>query len=262
MSETVKRWEGRTVDEKYQLRRYLGNSDHSAVFLTLTPHAAAGSEKAALKLIPADADADRQLERWNGAGQLNHSNLLRILDSGRDGAALLYVVEELAEENLAQILPERALTAEEAHVTLPPVLLALQFVHEKGYVHGRIQPSNILAIGDHVKLSSDSLTALGDSPRSPKTLSPYDPPEAGKGEISEAGDVWQFGMTLVEVLTQRLPVWDRTWRRAPQIPAEMPEPFREIAECCLQIDPRKRWTSAQIMLRLGAEWPEEQRLRA
>jgi serine/threonine protein kinase len=261
MSETVKRWEGRTVDGKYPLRRYLGGSDHSAVFFTLLPDRAADSDKAAIKLIPADAEAKGQLLRWAAARELAHPNLLRILDMGRDGSALLYLVEELAEENLAQILPERALTAEEAHVALPPILRALQFLHDKGFVHGRLQPANILAIEDQVKLSSDSLAALGDPGRT-RTLAAYDPPEAALGDVSWASDVWQLGMTLVEILTQRLPVSDPTRRRPPEIPAEVPEPFREIAEHCLRVDPRKRWTVAKIMSRLEEAWAAEERLRA
>jgi TonB family protein len=137
---------------------------------------------------------------------------------------------------------------------LPPVLRALQFVHDKGFVHGHVQPSNILAIGDQAKLSSDVLDAPGESNRRAAATSAYDPPEAGTvpGAASTAADVWQLGMTLVEVLTQRLPVWDRARASAPVIPAAVPEPFREIAGRCLQVDAGKRWTMAEIGDRLGS----------
>jgi len=163
-------------------------------------------------------------------------------------------VEEFAEEDLSQVLPERALSAEEARAMLPPVLRALQCVHDKGFAHGRIQPSNILAIGDQVKLSSDVLGVPGERPSVRKT-SAYDPPEAATGAISTAADVWQLGMTLVEVLTQRLPVWDRMRPSAPEVPATVREPFREIAGRCLQVDAGKRSTIAEISDRLGAERP-------
>jgi len=254
MSETWKRWAGRTVDGRFPLQSYLGGSDHSAVFLTLTQGGAGDSEKAAIKLIPADAaDAEKQLLQWKSARDLNHPNLIRIFEAGRcelDDTALLYVVEEYAEENLSQILPERALTAEETRGMLPPILRALQYVHDKGLVHGRIRPSNILAIGDQVKLSSDSLGGPGE--RRSATTSAYDPPEAATGAMLTAVDVWQLGMTLIEVLTQRLPVWDRTRPSAPEVPA-VPEPFREVAGHCLQVDAEKRWTVGQILERLGAE---------
>ena len=254
MTETWKQWEGRTVDGRFPLESYLGGCDHSAVFLTRWQSAAGDSEKAAIKLIPASpADAGKQLARWKVAGELNHPNLIRIFETGRcelDSADLLYVVEEYAEENLSQILPERALTAEEVRATLPPVLKALQFVHEKGFVHGHIHPSNILAIGDQVKLSSDALEVPGESDGRAGVTSAYDPPEAATGAPSPAADVWQFGMTLVEVLTQRLPVWDRVGTAAPEIPLTVPEPFREIAGHCFERDAARRWTIAEIGDRL------------
>src|SRR5271155_4320491 len=136
MSETWKQWAGRTVDEKFPLQNYLGGSDHSVVFLTVAPVGVGDPEKAAIKLIPADpANAENQLLRWKATGELTHPNLIRIFATGRcelGGAEFLYVVMEYAEENLSQILPERALTPEESRGLLPPVLRALQWVHEKG----------------------------------------------------------------------------------------------------------------------------------
>jgi TonB family protein len=244
MSETLKRWEGRIVAGKFPVERYLGESDHSAVFTT---QGQGGRGKAVIKMIAADvADAEQQLRRCRAARELSHPNLIRIIEAGQEGTALLYVVEEYAEENLAQILPERPLTAEEAREMLRPVLRALQYLHGKGFVHGHIQPSNILAIGDQVKLSSDSLGTPGEKRRG--AASAYGPPEAVN---STAGDVWQLGMTLVEVLTQHLPTWDRAQTSAPEIPATVPEPFREIAANCLQIEAGKRWTVAQVFERMG-----------
>jgi TonB family protein len=251
MSETWKQWEGRTVAGRFPLQSYLGGSDHSAVFLTCLQNAAGDSEKAAIKLISALPDAERQLLRWKFAGELNHPSLIRIFEAGHcelEGADLLYVVEEYAEENLSQILPERALTAEEVRAMLPPVLKALQFVHDKGFVHAHIHPANILAIGDQVKLSSDALEVPGETNRRAESPSAYDPPEAATGALSPAADIWQLGMTLVEVLTQRLPVWGTN---APEIPATMPEPFDEIAGHCLQVDAGRRWAIAEIADHLG-----------
>src|SRR5229473_2889535 len=199
MSEAWKRWEGRTVDGRFPLQRYLGGSGHSAVFLTVTQPRGGDSEKAAIKLIPASAvDANHRFLRWKAASELTHPNLIRIFEAGRgelDGTELLYVVMEYAEENLSQILPERALTAEEARAMLPPILRALQCVHDKGFVHGHIQPSNVLAVGDQVKLSSDALSVPDAGRRGAGTVGDYDPPEAATGAISTPADVWQLGMT-------------------------------------------------------------------
>src|ERR1700674_4706343 len=147
MSEAWKRWEGRPVDGRFPLQSYLGSSDQSAVFLTVTQPSGSDSEKTAIKLIPADAvDAKHQFLRWKAASELTHPNLIRIFEAARcelDGTELLYVVMEYAEENLSQILPERALTADETRGMLPPILRALQFVHDKGLGHEQIQPQII-----------------------------------------------------------------------------------------------------------------------
>ena len=259
MSESWQAWVGCTVDGRFPLLSYLGGSDHSAVFLTLAHGGVVDAEKAAIKLIPADAaDAEKQLLRWETASELTHPNLIRIFAAGRcelEGTAQLYVVEQYAEENLSQVLPQRALTAEEARVMLPPILRALQCVHDLGLAHGHIQPSNILAVADQVKLSSDTLGVAGERRPGAPATSAYDPPEAATEAVSTAADIWQLGMTLVEALTQRLPVWDRARPRVPEVPATVPEPFREIAKRCLQVDPGKRWTIAEITDRLGAELP-------
>jgi TonB family protein len=224
------------------------------VFLTVAQPRGSDLEKAAIKLIPAGAvDANHQFLRWKAASELTHPNLIRIFEAGRcelDRTELLYVVMEYAEENLSQILPERALTAGEARGMLAPILRALQFVHDKGFVHGHILPSNILAVADQVKLSSDTLSMAGERSGGARATSAYDSPEAATGTISTAGDVWQLGMTLIVVLTQRLPVWDRARTSAPGVPAAVPEPFREIAGHCLQVDARQRWTVGEIVHRV------------
>jgi TonB family protein len=252
MSETWKRWEGQVVDGKFPLLRYLGGSDHSAVFLT--ERVSGAPQKAAIKLIPADpAGAESQLRRWTQSTELDHPHLVRVLESGRwevEGTLLLYVVMEAAEEDLSQILPERALSPAEVREMLPPVLAALIYIHERGLVHGRLRPSNILAAGDLVKVSVDSLRASGEMVASGNGMDGYAPPEAASAKLTPAADVWSLAITLVEVLTQRRPTWDPAEPVSPSVPQDLPEPFAEIARRCLQVDPKQRWTIAKIAGRL------------
>jgi len=250
-NESWKRSEGRIVAEKFRLLSYLAGSDDSGVFLTSLQMAGGKSKEAAIKLIYAPAtDAEKQLAVLKSARELDHPNLIRIFEVGRceiAGRQLLYVVQEYAEENLSQVLPERALTPEEVREMLPPILDALQYLHGKGFAHGHLQPSNILAIADQVKLSSDALVPFGDRAHGTRPASAYDPPEVKAGAISPASDIWQLGMTLIEVLTQQLPAWDRARPGSLEIPRSMPEPFRELSKHCLQVDATRRWTVAQIL---------------
>jgi TonB family protein len=257
MSETWKQWEGQVVNGEFPLLRYLGGSDHSAVFLT--ERRAGTSEKAAIKLVPADpAHAETQLRRWKQSGELTHPHLVRVFEAGScelEGTPLLFVVMEAAEEDLSQILPERALSPDEVRQLLPPVLDALAYVHGKGLVHGRLRPSNILAAGDQVKVSSDTLRASGELVASPSGLDGYAPPEATSGKLTPAADVWSLAVTLVEVLTQRRPAWNSTTPSPPVLPGGISEPFLEVAQRSLQIDPQQRWTVAQIGARLQSTQP-------
>src|SRR5262245_56145892 len=133
--ENWRNWSGQTVANQFVLGESLGESEHSIVFST---EIGSDHKKAAIKLIPADPKtADLQLARWKQASQLSHPNLLRILRWGRCTLLqtdLLYVVMEFAEEDVSQILPQRALTPDEARVLLPPVLDALGYLHANGLV--------------------------------------------------------------------------------------------------------------------------------
>lgn len=253
MSEASKQWEGQVVEGIFPLQQYLGGSDHSAVFLT--QRAGAEPQKAAIKLFPADpATADLQLTSWKFAEQLSHPNLLRLFRSGRcriDGNDLLYLVMEYAEEDLSQILPQRALTPEETRDMLSPVLDALEYLHGKGFVHGDLKPANILATGDHLKLSSDAISRIGESQSVSRRAGTYDPPEAISGVLTPTADTWSLGMTLVEVLTQHLPEWEPGTNREPAVAATLPAPFLEIARQCLRLEPHQRISIADIAARLN-----------
>ena len=244
-TELWKSWEGRVVDEKFPLRQWLGSSDHSAVFRT--ERSGAGSQKAVIKLIRAGSSGgDAQLSRWAGAARLSHLHLIRLFECGRaviDGTRLLYVVMEYAEENLAEILPLRPLTAAEAYEMLRPTAGTLAYLHQAGLVHGRIRPSNIMAVDNQLKISADGLGHVGE-PAGPRAPSAYDAPEVGRGGLSPAADVWSLGVTLVAVLTQKEP---KSTDGQVAVPETIPQPFREIARQCLQVDPQRRCTVADII---------------
>jgi TonB family protein len=57
-------------------------------------------------------------------------------------------------------------------------------------------------------------------------------------------------VTLVEILTQHLPVWDREAGREPVVPESIPQPFAGIARACLRLDPARRCTLSDVKARL------------
>jgi len=254
MIEAWKHWEGQVADGKFRLRQYLGGSERGPVFLTEY-----GEQKAAIKLIAADAqNADAQLARWALVANLMHPNLLRILQTGRcqvGGARMVYAVMECADEDLSQIIPQRALSAAEAREMLRPVLEALAYLHGKGMVHGHVKPANIMAVGEQLKISSDGISAARETRGERGKPGAYDAPEAGTRGGSAAGDVWSLGVTLVEVLTQQLPTWEWKGQEEPELPKAIQAPFGDIARQCLRRDPQRRCTLAEIGARLDPDAP-------
>jgi len=242
MSEAWKTWEGQAVDG-FPLRQYLGGSDHSAVYLTQLN--SSGEQKAAIKFIAADASAYAQLAKWRVAGELTHPHLLQLIRVGRCELAntnFLYVVMEYAEENLAEILPQRSLQPGEVRQVLESALDALTYLHAEGLAHTRIKPGNILAAGDQLKLSSDTLSEISSSPVTVAQTGIYASPESATTPVSAAADLWSLGVTLVEALTQRTPVLRGQTDVELPLPETIPAPYLEIARRCLQVDPSRRAT--------------------
>ena len=208
-------WEGERVDGEFLLKRYLGGSDRSAVFLT-----GFGSERAAIKLVRASrAQAEDLLEGWNGAAALVHPHLLQIFKTGTcvlNHLPLAYLVMEYADEDLGTVLAERVLTSDEAAEMIRPVADVLAYLHAAGLAHGNLKPSNIFAVQDTVKISCDTVSA-GDP----------------------AVDVLALSKTMIQALTNR----------DPTSVEKLPQPFREIAQNCLFAEPQRRWSSAEL-----ADW--------
>src|SRR5580698_3932954 len=185
MSELWEKWQGQVINGVFPLRRLLGCTDHSGVFLT--HYSAKNLPDAALKLIPAGGiQADTQLALWEEAAALSHPHLMQLFEAGRchlDGLPFNFVVMEYAEQTLAQLLPQRALTADEVREMLRPCLSGLGFLHGRHRVQGALKPSNILVVGDQLRLASDTIRPSADA----------------------AEDIWNLGVTLVEALTQHPP---------------------------------------------------------
>jgi TonB family protein len=92
-------------------------------------------------------------------------------------------------------------------------------------------------VNDDLKLASDTICPAGESSSGIARNSPYDPPEAGNGVTSAAGDIWALGTVIAEALTQS--------PSAP-LPATLAPEYIDIVRRCLSHNPADRPTISDL----------------
>src|SRR5580698_2717948 len=218
------------VDGLYPLGALIKRSIRSTVYKT---EFGRDRLRAAIKIREYESPgSEEQLERWRNAMELAHPNLLRIYATGSsvlNGVPIVYVVMEQADESLNGVLADRALTEDETRELLVPTLAALQYLHKKGYAHSRLSASNVLAVRDQLKLSSDNAIRVND-------------------RASSTEDMKALGVLIVQALTQQIPNGDG--QSELDIVRKAPNPFPQIVRHCLDADSARRWTAEQVEARL------------
>ncbi|MCH2580800.1 MAG: serine/threonine protein kinase, partial [Planctomycetes bacterium] len=109
------------------------------------------NELVAIKLLREDSLADRRLFEGEvrTLGELRHENIVRLLDAGALGGRLFLVIERRRGRPLDELLdqpkPGHRQIDHLLHITTQ-VLLALEYIHDRGIIHGDLKPSNIMVL--------------------------------------------------------------------------------------------------------------------
>ena len=257
----------------YVLGPLLGRGGMSEVFSA--KHPVTGHE-VAIKVLRAPADDEAAARRFFDEAArtraIEHPNVVRVLDFGRDHRGCYLVMERLYGETLAASIGEGL---DEPAVRLLGASIAdgMAAAHARGIVHRDLKPLNIMLVdGGQPKILDFGIAKMfgGGSAvaTGPRLGSPaYMAPEQLTGSlVAPCVDIWAFGVTLFEALTGRLPFRDFHDGRCPQLLDAAPRaselcalsPSLEqlIAEC-LDKEPGKRpATMAEIANRLRQEAPE------
>ena len=204
----------------YTIERELGRGGMATVFLA---HDRSGAE-VALKLLNPDLSSTMGAERFRReirvAGQLQHPNILSVLDSGvtplGNGVDLLWFTMPYVQganvwerfEQSGPFEPEEVVRIGRA------VADALAYAHEKGVVHRDIKPDNILLEGERVLVADfgvaravsevhEKLTATGMVVGTPTYMSPEQ--ASGDRELDGRSDIFALACVLYELLAGQAP---------------------------------------------------------
>jgi serine/threonine protein kinase len=185
---------------------------------------------------------------------LSHPGTVRLLGLGDPPHILM---EFLAGPTLSRLIddqPRKRLGISNAVRVAIHLGAALQHVHERGYMHLDVKPSNVIVAGGRPILCDFHLARRQGNIR-PKRIHGTDPyiapEECARQIVNPAADIFGLGVTLYEMLTGKLP-FPRGTRRDPfpqtrQLPAPLrrhrpsaPKALEELVLRCLARDASAR----------------------
>jgi hypothetical protein len=181
---------------------------------------------------------------------LNHKNIVRLYGVCTELEQPYLVMEYLENDSLHCFLEKNSLSATQQKQFMLESAKGLSFLHKKMIKHGCLNSHHVMLDGDkHIKLIG--FKALK---RSSDIAVEWQAPECLKNaEDTFASDVYSLGMLFWEIVTgkkifseyqgsdrqQKIKTAVLAGQR-PQIPAHVPEIYRDIITKCWQSDPNKR----------------------
>jgi Tol biopolymer transport system component/tRNA A-37 threonylcarbamoyl transferase component Bud32 len=198
--------------DRYRIERELGEGGMATVYLA---HDVKHDRAVALKVMRPQLAQSLGLERFlreiRISAQLNHPNILTLIDSGEAAGFTYYVLPYVAGESLrARLTREKQLPLDEALRIAQEVADALSYAHSLGVVHRDIKPENILFEAGHAvvtdfgiaravsEASGERLTETGLAVGTPAYMSPEQ--AAGTGDVDARSDIYSLACVLYEML--------------------------------------------------------------
>lgn len=252
----------------YVLKNLLGRGGWGTVWKA---RCADGSARA-LKFLPGDSPlaAPQEIRALQAIRQLKHPHLIHI-EQIWSIADYVVIAMELAEGSLLDLLDvslaeyQCPIVAEHVCFFLRQAAEALDFLNTRQHhVNGQrvalrhcdVKPSNLLVVGQTVKVADFSLAAQASSPmgyhRRVGTLN-YCAPELRQGWLSDRSDQFSLAVTYCQLRGGRLPfpeqegTLDGDARPAPDL-SMLPKAEQAVIRRALAVVPQDRWRSCTELL--------------
>jgi eukaryotic-like serine/threonine-protein kinase len=206
---------GEKIAGRYELEELVGHGGMSSVYKA---HDSLLERNVALKVLHEQYNADEEfVERFKrearSVAQLQHPNIVTVIDRGEEDGRQYIVFEYIDGENLKEhVVKKGRLDVEEALEISSEVARALAFAHQHGLVHRDVKPQNVLLNGDgRAKVTDFGIARSVDVESMTSTgmvlgTSNYIAPEQASGQPVDAyTDVYALGVVLYELLAGEVP---------------------------------------------------------
>jgi predicted ATPase len=201
------------IGRGYILQDELGSGGMGTVYLGADT---ATDQIVAIKALKSELAQPEMIERFRREGEalrdLNHPNIVKMLDMFEYNEQHYLVMEYVAGNDLAKRLAQETLELELILKLSIDLADALTRAHKLGIVHRDLKPANVLIGEDDVlRLTDFGVAHVGSKERVTDTDAiigtiDYLPPEAFDGGAFDVrGDIWAFGVILFECLTGERP---------------------------------------------------------
>lgn len=263
----------KAVADRYVVEREIGSGGMATVYLAedVRHH-----RNVALKVLrpelAAALGASRFLHEIEIAAQLQHPNILPLLDSGEADGILYYVMPYVDGPSLRdRIANQGELPVHDAVKILCEVVDALAEAHEKGIVHRDVKPDNVLLTGRHAMVTDfgvakavgeatgrHTLTTAGVALGTPTYMAPEQ--AAADPHLDARVDIYAVGVVAYEMLAGTPPFTGGSpaavlGKHVTEMPKPLrehrpsiPPPLEQVVMRCLAKRPADRWQSAEELL--------------
>jgi serine/threonine protein kinase len=244
----------------YRISQVLGEGGMATVYLGIQEKL---KRKVAIKvmnpyLLKDPSFSKRFLREAETSANLNHSNIISIIDVGQSGENHYIVMEYLSRslKNKIKESPHSRLSPPTAMKITGEIAAALEYAHNQGFVHRDIKPENIMFRQDGTSVLADfgiaravdsttKLTRTGMSVGTPNYMSPE---QCRAEKLDGRSDLYALGIVLFEMLTGSLPyeaaseagiLLKQIQAPIPQLPAAL-TPYQALIDTLLAKDREKR----------------------
>ncbi len=205
---------GRTLGN-YQILEEIGRGGMAIVYRAYQPSL---NRQVAIKVLPPHFTFDRQfVERFlreaQAAASLRHPNIVVVHDVAEQNGLYYIVMEYLQGQTLRQLIErEGPLSPARVARMVERIASALDYAHQRGFVHRDVKPGNIfVGADDHPTLtdfgiakaaSGTQLTRSGMLIGTPEYMSP----EQAQGEqVDRSTDIYALGIVVYQMLSGQVP---------------------------------------------------------